>query len=258
MNLFLKNIYRNLLPARLKNSFDLFSSLRGTINHPTRIEKPEGSRILVLSPHPDDDIYGCGGVLHQHHLAGAKIVSVYMTDGRKGGTGVEPEEEIKRERKKEAQKAGDLIGIDRMVFMDQEDSHLVSNKETISQMGSLMKEIQPDIVYVPFLIDFHPDHLVTNEILVKAMKEYKDVICYGYEVWTPLLPNCFVDISDSIEIKRLALLQFETQTKRFNMVDASLGLGKYRSVMHSYGDYFVESFFRCSSKEYSRLWRLIH
>ena len=143
MNRTFRYIYRNFLPTRLKNSIDLYSSLRGSINHPTLIEKPEGSRVLVLSPHPDDDITGCGGVLYKHHLAGDHIVTVYLTDGRKGGTGVEPEEQIILERRKEAQKAADIIGIHRLVFMDNEDSKLGLNinKKTISQLVEFMKEV---------------------------------------------------------------------------------------------------------------------
>lgn len=257
MNQILRYIYRNILPARLKNSIDIFSSLRGSVNYSTLIEKPEGSRVLVLSPHQDDDICGCGGVLQKHHLAGDHIVTVYMTDGRKGGTGDEPEEQIILERKKEAQKASDIIGIHQLVFMDNEDSQLKANKETIFQLVTLMKEVQPDIVYVPFLIDFHPDHIATNDILIEAIKGYKDFTCYGYEVWTPMLPNCFVDVTDCIEIKREALMQFETQTKRFNLVGASLGLNKYRSVMLDHGDRYVEGFFRCGPAEYVRLWNLV-
>ena len=180
-----------------------------------------------------------------------------MTDGRKGGTGSEPEEQIILERRKEAQKAADIIGINRLVFMDIEDSNLVPDKKSIFGLAELMKEVQPDIVYVPFLIDFHVDHLATNDIFVEAIKGDKNFTCYGYEVWTPMLPNCFVDIGDYIDVKRLALTEFKTQSKRFNLVDACMGMSKYRSVMLGYGDCFVESFFRCRPNEYIRLWKLI-
>ena len=121
MNQVARYIYRSLLLYRLKNSIDLFSTLRGTLNHPILIDKPEGSKVLVLSPHQDDDIFGCGGVLHKHHLAGDYIVSVYLTDGRKGGTESESDEQITLKRREEAHKAADIIGINRLVFMDKED-----------------------------------------------------------------------------------------------------------------------------------------
>ena len=257
MRRMLKYAYRHLVPSRLMNAVDIFSSLRGTINRPLLVEKPAGTRILVLAPHPDDDIYGCGGVLCKHHRAGDYIVTVYMTDGRKGGTAAEPEEQVVLERRKESHRAASIIGIDRLVFLDNEDARLQPDKETISRLHALLKEVRPDIIYVPFLLDYHPDHIATNSILIEAMRGYDDFVCYGYEVWTPLLPNCFVDVSEHLDRKRSALEQFETQTKRFNMVGASLGLSKYRSVMNGHGDHFVESFFRCSPREYARLWELV-
>ncbi len=250
-------IYRNLVPARLMNSIDIFSSLRGAVNSPVLIEKPTGSRVLVLAPHPDDEIYGCGGVLHKHHQAGDHIVAVYMTDGRKGGIAGQAEDDVARERQLEAKKSAAIIGINHLVFMNHEDDRLQANNGTISQLAGILNEVKPDIVYLPFLLDYHPDHIATNSILMGAMAAYKEFMCYGYEVWTPLLPNCYVDISEQMEIKQSSLEQFTTQTSRFDMVGASFGLGKYRSVMYGYRDRIVESFFRCTPDEYSRLWELV-
>jgi len=80
----LRYIYRRFLPLRLKQQIDIFYSLRGADILPKLIDKPAGKNILVLAPHPDDEVIGCGGTLYKHFLAGAEITVVYMTDGRKG------------------------------------------------------------------------------------------------------------------------------------------------------------------------------
>src|SRR3990170_3703757 len=51
---------------------------------PPPLDRPPGSRILVLAPHMDDEALGCGGSLHRHVLAGESVTVAYLTDGRKG------------------------------------------------------------------------------------------------------------------------------------------------------------------------------
>ena len=36
-------------------------------------------RVLIISPHPDDDIIGCAGVIQRALKAGAKVKVVYTT-----------------------------------------------------------------------------------------------------------------------------------------------------------------------------------
>ena len=250
--------FKKVIPARIRNAMAFRAGIRGSIDRPACLEKPEGSAVLVLSPHPDDDVTGCGGVLHKHHLAGDRIVAVYMTDGRKGGSGAEPEEQVAGNRRKEAENAAEIIGIDHLVFLDNKDSMLAPTGKTVGQVAGYLEEVRPDIVYLPSLMDFHEDHIATNDIFVEAIEaaagKCRDFTCYGYEVWTPLLPNCYVDIGDVIEVKRSALEMFRTQTSRFNLVGASLGLSKYRSVMLFHGDSHVECFYRCSPEAYRTLW----
>ena len=122
-------LYRNLLPARFKSSIDLFENLRQN-SHKTLHEK----NLLVLSPHPDDDIIGCGGTLRRYHEEGAAITVVYMTDGRKGG-GTYDEEELVLVRKEEAAKAASIIGVDKLIFLDNKDAELSANKHSVRELS---------------------------------------------------------------------------------------------------------------------------
>ena len=252
----LKFIYKNILPIQLRNRFDLFPSLRGKMNYAEVIEKPAGSRVLVLSPHPDDDIFGCGGTLHKHHLAGDNIVSVYMTDGRKGNPDFGSEEKLVLKRREEAGRAAKIVGINRLIFLENRDSELSVNNKTVRQLTDLIKEIKPDIVYLPFLLDYHPDHIATNGIFTSVIKKNPfKLTCYAYEIWTPMVPNRVVDIGDYEHVKKTALEQFKIEPR--NIVGASFGLSKYRSVLHTGRDSCVECFFYCNADEYLKLWNLI-
>ena len=255
-------IMRTILPPRLRWHIDPFSSLRAVEHNCAElIEKPEGSEVLVLCPHPDDDILGCGGTLLKHHIAGDTITAVYMTDGRKGGFNISSEEEaegLAQKRKEEAQKAAEIIGMDKLIFLENRDGKLAANRTTTSQMAELLEGVNPDIVYLPSFFDHHPDHIATNDIFASALKRRKsDLTCYGYEVWNPMVPNCLVDITEHAELKRKALEQHKTQVSCSNIIDATFGLSKYRAVMLLSKDSYVECFLRCRPQEYLRFWKIM-
>jgi LmbE family N-acetylglucosaminyl deacetylase len=249
----LKYIYKNLLPSKIGVALDIYKHLRAQ-----QVDGLRERRVLVLSPHPDDDIVGCGGTLYKYHLKGSEITSVYMTDGRKGNPGYN-EEDLVLIRREEAKRASAIVGIDNLIFLNNRDSELTSNSKTIEELSQVIRDIKPDAVFLPFLLDNHPDHIATNNIFVQATKNHNvDAACYGYEVWTPLsAPNCIIDITEQIKVKRKALEQFQNQLEQYNFIEAVIGLSRYRGMVHMFGDKYVETFLKCSVSEYSRLWRLI-
>src|SRR4030042_5200610 len=249
MKKFLRYIYKNLLPSRIGIALDIYKHLR--------IQQVDGlteRRVLVLSPHPDDDIIGCGGTICKYHLKGAEITSVYMTDGRKGDPRYN-EEELVSVRREEAKRASTIVGIESLIFLDNKDSELTSNSKTIKELSQIIKDRKPEAVFLPFLLDNHPDHIATNNIFVQAMKNYNiDAACYGYEIWTPLTaPNCIIDITEQINLKRKALEQFQIQLAQFNFIEAVIGLSRYRGTFHMLADKYAEVFLKCSISEYNRL-----
>ena len=45
------------------------------------VTKIEGSRVLVLAPHPDDEVFGCSGAIMRHVIAGDLLQIVILSDG---------------------------------------------------------------------------------------------------------------------------------------------------------------------------------
>ena len=251
----LKYVYKNLLPGRISQSIDIFKYLRMV-----KVDDLKEKNVLVLAPHPDDDIIGCGGTLRIYRQAGTEVTVVYMTDGRKGSFGTYDEEDLVLLRKDEAKRAAGIIGIDRLIFLDGKDSELSSTVDALKKMSDILNDLKPDAVFLPFLLDNHPDHMATNDIFVEASKIYSsDIMCYGYEVWTPLtIPNCIVDITETISIKMTALGEHKSQMVKINLVDGAVGLSRYRGAIHLLRDSNAEAFVRCTASEYRRLWEVIH
>lgn len=74
--------------------------------------------------------------------------------------------------------------------------------------------------------------------------------CYGYEAWTLLFPNHFVEITDVFEIRKEALEHNKSQLGDKDCIHSSLGLNGYRnSVWLDNRSGFAEAFFKASLKE---------
>src|SRR6185503_4731346 len=54
--------------------------------------------------------------------------------------------------------------------------------------------------------------------------------CMGYEVWTPLFPNCLVRIDSTMGVKQQALSQYESQLAEADYLHACVGLNAHRSA----------------------------
>ena len=249
-----------MLPLRVRNSLDLFEELRqSSFDAPMHAGENDlnEKNILVLSPHPDDDVIGCGGTLHIYHRRGARITIVYMTDGRKGNPKYD-ENSLVVQRREEARKATAVIGIDNLIFLDNKDTELSATPKTIKELQDILHKVKPEAVFLPFLLDNHPDHRATNDIFVKASFKYKaPLTCYGYEIWTPIsTPNYAVNITDQIEVKKQSIEQHHSQTELCPINDCMSGLCKYRSLPYNLKDVYAEAFFQCSLSEYRYLWKI--
>jgi len=213
-------------------------------------EKPVGKSVLVLSPHIDDDILGAGGTLYKHHLDGDKIVSIYLASLN--------DKDI---RQKEGERAAEIIGIDELIFLDYEIKKLdLSTKEISRQIVDLLDRYEPDIVYLPFFLDNHNDHISTNKIFLSSLpliSKPLSISIYAYEIWSTLFPNVLVDITDQIEVKKQAILEYKSQLLANNYLEAIIGLNRYRGILSKANGY-AEGFFRSTSDGYSNLWRSIY
>ncbi len=218
---------------------------------------PPGQRILVLAPHMDDEVIGCGGTIRKCVLEGKEVAVVYLTDGRRGnkelvsyrGQGKEGRERaLIQIRKDEARRACTILGIKESYFLDARDGKLRSTPGIRKGLLTLLSSFQPDVVFYPFFLENHVDHRETARILLETTAETDfSFDCYAYEAWTPLYPNCAVDIMEVIEAKRQALSTYESQIKDRDYLRAALGLNSYRSILGD-GRGYVEVFWRSSLK----------
>jgi LmbE family N-acetylglucosaminyl deacetylase len=222
---------------------------------------PGAERVLVLAPHMDDETIGCGGALALHAQHGASITVAFLTDGRSGGGGIgalsgqarrDKERELVETRKREALSALATLGISDMRCLEAQDGHLADEVErTAEKLRALLEELQPQIVYLPIFTDEHKDHRAANLVLLSAAGPQAGFHCAAYEVWTPLFPNCIVDIGSTMPTKRAALAQYQSQLQDGDYMHAVEGLSAYRSIaLLGSRNTYAEAFFLCPFETY--------
>jgi LmbE family N-acetylglucosaminyl deacetylase len=70
---------------------------------PGHASRVVASRVLVLAPHADDEIVGCGGLLAQLLAAGAAVTVFYLTDSSGGTEAIDDRPASRSRRRSEAE-----------------------------------------------------------------------------------------------------------------------------------------------------------
>jgi LmbE family N-acetylglucosaminyl deacetylase len=201
------------------------------------------SRVLVLSPHPDDESIGCGGTLHGHAADGDEIKVVFLTSGELGGHGLS-KVETQALRETEAEEAAKILGISSIEFWRQPDGGLTANRRLVERVRQLILAWAPKYIYVPHDTEMHDDHRAAARMLKRALantpQSERPSNVRMFEVWTPIQKlDEIIDISPFIEIKVAAIRAYTTQCSVMDFDEAFRGLSRYRGELHSWpgGDY---------------------
>ena len=225
---------------------------------PKLMRKPLGNRVVVLAPHMDDEIIGCGGVLCKHIANGDRVCVIYMSDGGKGDLKDSYCDTYAQLRKQESIKTNKLLGIDDVHYLGLEDGTLQDWRGAKDKLKSILDKVSPDLVYLPVYNDLHPDHRKTNYLFKSAVnKEVNCNVCV-YEVWTPVNPNVLVNITQQIEQKIKAIKLCESQLSKINYDNIILGLNSYRACLIPFpGMKYAEAFWMIDCQEYLQLFSVI-
>jgi len=257
-----RGVIRRLLPPRLREAFAAYRGLPADV--PVLTEVPPGERVLVLAPHMDDEVIGCGGTLVKHAERGCALAVAILTDGALGDPAAEAApmpEEARREsrralceiRREESRAAAKVLGVEELVFLDCPDGGLTGSPTARVAVERLVGEYRPDVLYAPFVTDAHPDHRAAARLVAGLASRRPELLVAAYEVWTPLHPTCLVDITAQAERKTEALACFQSQLSHNDFRHTALGLNAYRSMFHLSGRGFAEAFFAAPARVHAAL-----
>ncbi len=123
---------------------------------PERWDVSRYSRYLVLAPHADDEVFGCGGLMALARAQGAEVRALVVTDGSQSHPDT-PAHEVTNLRQQEARAAAGVLGHE-VVFLAFKDRALRYGEELITALTDAMQAYGPDLVLCTPPTEPHPDH----------------------------------------------------------------------------------------------------
>lgn len=187
------------------------------------------AKILIIAPHPDDEVLGCGGTMRKHTENGNEVFLCIVT---KPYTPDWTEAYIEN-KKKEIKASNDILGIKKTFFLDLPTVKLdtVPQKQLNDAVSSCVQEVNPEVVYIPFFGDINKDHQLVSQASIVAVRPKPGLTIrkvFLYEVlseteWAKpaqkieevFIPNQYEDISGFLDDKLKAMSAYQSELKEY-------------------------------------------
>ena len=216
-----------------------------------KVKVMDFEKVLVISPHPDDDILGVGGFLKKLSIEGKDILIVTVS----GHLPPLYDPECFNITQREAKEAYNIIGINNFEYW-KIPATMISDlpiNQFNSKFEEVIKEYKPSLVLCPFP-DRHIDHKLIFDAVMVATRPVGDganiKILAAYETlsethWNAphiesnFIPNWIIDISDTIEYKKRALKCFKSQITPFpgpRSIEAVEALSRFRGTQTGFSN----------------------
>lgn len=178
---------------------------------------------LILAPHADDELLGCGGwIIKSIKLRSECRIVIF--------TGQDDE------RKKEMQAALSGFEEKRIYHFGLPDfwgRMNVDHSKTEQNLLEIISTMKPSYIFIPSIRDTHPDHIQTTRILGRVLNSYMLLkyfpsICQ-YEIFVPhSSPDKFLNISNEIDEKLTRIGRYVSQDMKYRLVQIIRDLNSYR------------------------------
>lgn len=216
------------------------------------VERLPKGNILVLAPHPDDEVFGCGGAILCHVAQGDAVTVLLATDGRAAQPHANEQacENYIFQRRAESQAAASILGYQKLLWWDYADRKLCCNETLIQHLVELIHEQQAQRIYAPSVWEIHPDHRALADAACAAVSRCgAEVTLVMYEVGVPLHPNLLLALDRYLARKGEAIDCFQSQLRLQNYRRHMEALHAYRSYTLPSEVTMAEGFFQISATE---------
>ena len=156
--------------------------------------------LLVVSPHPDDETLGCGGLIAAERRRGAQVLVAAVTDGEHAYPGEEGGEPLAVTRRGEQQRALARLGVEAesVLRLGLTDSSVGAREAELVER--LVERLTPEsCIVAPWEGDFHPDHEACGRAAAEASgRTGARLISYFFWTWHRGTPETLAGLNLAI------------------------------------------------------------
>lgn len=213
-------------------------------------------RVVLIQAHPDDAEFSCSGTIAKWARAGAEIHYCSITSGDKGSedqamTGPK----LATMREAEQRRAAEILGVKSVTFLGYQDAMLVPDLGLRRSLVRVMRRIRPTTLvcqdptmrYIGREYINHPDHIAAGEAALAAVfpsvrdrMTFPELLDEGLEphkvpnvyIFGTTVPDCWIDISDTIDVKLDALRAHASQVGTDGAEDIVREWGRRDAAAH--------------------------
>jgi len=174
-------------------------------------------KILVIAPHPDDEVLGMGGTIKKLSKKNKIILCVVS----EGATAQYKDKKMIKVRRDSCKKTAKILGISQTIFLDYPDMRLnLSHLDINKKLEEIIEKYRPEIVYTAPKNDLNLDHqMVFNSTLVACRPKsgVKQILCYEIQGNTkvPFVPNVFENIEKEFPYKIKGFKMYKSEIEEF-------------------------------------------
>jgi LmbE family N-acetylglucosaminyl deacetylase len=233
-----------------------------TLQPPGWTERVRATSALVLAPHQDDEVLGCGGLVAQLTAAGAAVRVLFLTDGGGGAESVEDRDAYRRRRREEAAKVCEILGLAGCDHLGLPDGALDQRLDEAEQgIRRALFTQRPELLLVPSPLEISRDHRAAFAALHRLLAPVREggdfpeplrgLRILLYEVNHPGHPDLLVDVSAEAERLARAMAAYASQEERHPYWNAGLGLRRFRTLSLGPGVELAEAYRRLRVEDFT-------
>jgi LmbE family N-acetylglucosaminyl deacetylase len=184
---------------------DIYFSRRMVDIPPATRELP-ATRVLMIAPHPDDNLFGPGGTAIKYAEAGIPVHWLTITDGRACTPKPADRERTAAVRVTEERDCTTQMGIEEPIMFGIPEDRLTEpamSQDAVARLVQELRRLRPDAIYVPYLLEIHPLHRYVTHLTALALQQERNPgTIYSWALGAFVPPSVVVDISAQFERKQ--------------------------------------------------------
>lgn len=203
--------------------------------------------VLVIAPHADDEVLGCGGAIAKHvHTGDHVTVAIVCNRDTSYHTDSDKTQNITKKQWKEAKLCKEVLGYHNIIKLDFLDMYvdLSGYRKVIKDLEDVFSQVKPDVVYIPSNTDINTDHTYISDACLVACRPVqatppKKVLMYeipsstnqGFHHKPGFKSNYYIPLDESyLEAKITGFLKYTDEVLPYPNSRSPEGLKAYAQM----------------------------